>query len=186
MAWQLDKSHAHINFTVRHLMVTNVRGQFSDFDVNVDFNDQDLAKSSVEATIKAASIDTRFADRDTHLRSADFLDVENYPELTFKSKNIALNGRNNARIVGDLTIRGVTKEVVLDVEYTGIIKNPWGIQAAGFNAHTTIKRQDWGLVWNVALEAGGVLVGDDVKIDIELELVKVPEAATVGQDQQKA
>src|SRR5260221_6666700 len=186
MAWQLDKAHTHLSFTVRHLMVTNVRGQFEDLDVKVDFNDEDLAKSSVVATIKAASIDTRFADRDAHLRSADFLDAEHYPELTFKSKNVVLNGRNKGRIIGDLTIRDVTKEVVLDVEYTGVIKNPMGSQSAGLNAHTTIKRQDWGLVWNVALEAGGMLVGDDVKIEIELELVKVPEAAPVTANQQNS
>ena len=175
MAWQLDRAHTHIQFSVRHLMVTNVRGEFEDFDVKVTFDENNLVNSSVEATIKAESINTRVADRDTHLRSADFLDAAQYPVLTFKSKNISLADPNNGRIIGDLTIRGVTREVVLDVEYTGLLKNPWGQFAAGFNARTVINRKDWGLVWNVGLETGGVLVGDEVKIEIEAELVKVPE-----------
>lgn len=175
MAWQLDRAHTHIQFSARHLMVTNVRGQFDDFDITVNFDEENLVNSSVEAVIKAESINTRVGDRDNHLRSADFLDAANYPVITFKSKNIALNGANNGRIVGDLTIRGVTREVVLDVEYTGLLKNPWGQFAAGFNAHTVLNRKDWGLTWNVALETGGVLVGDEIKVEIEAELVKVPE-----------
>jgi polyisoprenoid-binding protein YceI len=175
MAWQLDRAHTQIQFSARHLMVTNVRGQFEDFDITVNFDEENLVNSSVEATIKAESLNTRVADRDTHLRSADFLDAANYPVITFKSKNIALNGANSGRIVGDLTIRGVTREVVLDVEYTGLLKNPWGQFAAGFNAHTVLNRKDWGLTWNVALETGGVLVGDEIKVEIEAELVKVPE-----------
>jgi len=175
MAWQLDRAHTQIQFSVRHLMVTNVRGQFEDFDIKVNFDEENLVNSNVEVTIKAESINTRVADRDTHLRSADFLDAANHPEITFKSKNIALNGANSGRIVGDLTIRNVTHEVVLDVEYTGLLKNPWGQFAAGFNAHTVINRKEWGLVWNVGLETGGVLVGDEIKIEVEAELVKVPD-----------
>jgi polyisoprenoid-binding protein YceI len=177
MAWQLDRAHTHIQFSARHLMVTNVRGQFEDFDIKVNFDEDNLVNSNVEVSIKAESINTRVADRDNHLRSADFLDAANYPVITFKSKHIALNGANAGRIAGDLTIRGVTREVVLDVEYTGLLKNPWGQFAAGFNASTVINRKDWGLVWNVALETGGVLVGDEIKIEVEAELVKVPESA---------
>jgi polyisoprenoid-binding protein YceI len=159
-----------------------VRGRFENFSGSVDFNEQEPAKSMVDVQIEAASINTRDGQRDAHLKSADFLNVEEYPYLTFKSKRVELINDNHARLVGDLTIRGVTNEVVLDVEYAGQSKTPWGSTSAGFSASTKINRKDWGLVWNVGLETGGVLVGDEVNINIELEIVKqaVAEAEEVA------
>jgi|SRR5581483_3227178 polyisoprenoid-binding protein YceI len=177
MPWQIDPAHSAIEFSVRHLMITNVRGQFDRFSGTVEFDEENPAQTKVNVQIEAASINTKAADRDNHLRSADFLDAANYPYLTFVSKNVALIDKNHARLSGDLTIRGVTKPVVLDVEYVGSVKNPWGMTSAGFNAHTKINRKDWGLEWNVALETGGVLVGDEIAINIEVELIKVQEQA---------
>ena len=180
MAWVIDASHSQVTFTVRHMMIANVRGRFENFSGSVDFNEQDPARSSVEVQIEAASINTRDEKRDGHLKSADFLEVEKHPYLTFKSKRVQKTGDSSGRITGDLTIRGVTREVVLDVDYNGQAKSPWGTTSAGFTASTKINRKDWGLNWNVALETGGLLVGDEVKIDIELEIVKQPEAEAVA------
>ncbi len=180
MSWQIDPAHTHIEFSVRHLMITNVRGQFDRFGGTVEFDEQNPAQTRVNVQIEAASINTKAADRDNHLRSADFLDAANHPYLTFVNKNVALTDKSHARLTGDLTIRGVTKPVVLDVEYVGSIKNPWGMTSAGFNARTRINRKDWGLEWNVALETGGMLVGDDITISIEVELIKVQEQAPAG------
>jgi polyisoprenoid-binding protein YceI len=177
MSWQIDPAHSAIEFSVRHLMITNVRGQFDKFGGSVDFDEQNPTQTKVNVQIEAASINTKAADRDNHLRSADFLDAANHPYLTFVSKNVALADKSHARLTGDLTIRGVTKPVVLDVEYVGSIKNPWGMTSAGFNARTKINRKDWGLEWNVALETGGMLVGDDITVSIEVELIKVQEQA---------
>lgn len=172
MAWQIDPAHSEINFTVRHMMISNVRGRFEKFSGTVDFNEADPSRSSVDVQIEAASINTKEAQRDGHLRSADFLDAEHYPYLTFKSKRVVKTGENTGRIIGDLTIRNVTREVVLEVEYAGQAKSPWGTTSAGFSATTTINRKDWNLTWNQALETGGVLVGDQIKIAIEVEVVK--------------
>lgn len=179
MAWQLDTAHSHVQFTVKHMMISKVRGQFDKFEVSVEFNEQDPALSSVEARIDAASINTNDAQRDAHLKSPDFLDAENYPYITFTSKRIEKVGENHGRITGDLTIRGITKEVVLDVEYAGQLRNPWGMMVAGASARTKVNRKDWGLTWNQALETGGLLVGEEITIDIELELVKQPEDEAV-------
>jgi polyisoprenoid-binding protein YceI len=175
MAWQIDASHSHIDFSVRHMMISKVRGQFTRFSGVVDMNEEDLTASRVEVQIEAASIDTRDAQRDAHLTSADFLNVEQYPYLTFKSTRIEQVNATHGRIIGDLTIRDVTREVVLDVEYAGQSKSPWGTTSAGFSAQTKINRKDWGLVWNVALETGGVLVGEEITIGIELEIVNQVE-----------
>lgn len=176
MSWQIDHSHSQITFSVRHMMVTNVRGEFDKFSGTVEFDEKTPANSKINVQIEAASINTKEPKRDDHLRSADFFDAANYPYLYFVSKNIVATDAQHGRVIGDLTIRGVTKEVVLDVEYTGSIKSPWGTTSAGFNAQTKINRADWGLTWNAALEAGGVLVGDDIKISIEAELVQVAES----------
>ena len=173
MAWQIDPAHSLIQFSARHLMISNVRGRFESFTGSVEFDEQDPTRSTVAVQIEAASINTKEPQRDTHLKSPDFLDAERYPYLSFRSKRVEKIDDAHGRIVGDLTIRDVTKEVVLDVEYTGQAKSPWGTVSAGFNATTKINRKDWGLVWNVALESGGVLVGDQVTISIELEAVKV-------------
>jgi polyisoprenoid-binding protein YceI len=156
------------------MMIANVHGQFENVSGTVDFNEQDPARSSVDVQIEVASLTTRDEKRDAHLRSADFFDAEQYPYMTFKSRRVEKLGENHGRLIGDLTIRGITKEVALDVEYTGQAKSPWGTTSAGFTARTKVNRKDWGLNWNVALETGGVLVGDTVNIEIEAEIVKQP------------
>ncbi len=180
MAWKIDPAHSQLLFTVRHLMVTNVRGEFDKFSGIVEFDVQHPEKSSVDVQIDAASINTKAADRDNHLRSADFLDVANYPTLHFVSKRIVVTDANHGKLIGDLTIRDVTKEVTLDVEYTGSAKTPWGTTSAGFNAHTKINRKDWNLTWNAPLETGGVLVGDELNVNIEIELTKVEQPAAAA------
>lgn len=176
MAWQLDKSHTHINFTARHMMISKVRGEFTNYDINVNFDEENPTQTTVDVTIYADSISTRDDKRDAHLRSADFFDVDTYPVLTFKSTKVEQINPNKGRLIGDLTIRDVTHEVTLDVDYAGLIKSPFGSISAGFSAETSISRKDWGLNWNVALETGGWLVSDKIDIEIELELVQIPEA----------
>lgn len=175
MLWQIDASHTHIQFTVRHMMISRVRGFFESYEGTVDFDEENPENTQVEVTIDAASINTRDQQRDNHLRSPDFLNAVEYPQLTFKSKRVEQTGKDKGRLIGDLTIRDITHEVVLNVEFIGKAKSPWGTESAGFNASTSINRKDWGLTWNQALETGGVLVGDEIKIDIELEIVKVPQ-----------
>ncbi len=172
MSWKIDPAHSEINFTVRHMMISNVRGRFEKFDGIVEGDEKNIANSTVDVQIEVGSINTKEAQRDAHLRSADFFNTEAFPYMTFKSNRVEALDASNGRIYGDLTIRDVTKEVVLDVEYSGMAKSPWGTESAGFTASTTINRKDWGLVWNVALETGGVLVGEEVKINIEVELIK--------------
>jgi polyisoprenoid-binding protein YceI len=175
--WVIDASHSQIQFSARHMMISKVRGQFHRFTGNVHFDEQTPANSSVNVEIEVASIDTRDEKRDGHLTSPDFLDVANYPTISFVSKRIEAVDETHGKITGDLTIRGVTREVTLDTEYNGQAQSPWGTTSAGFNASTKINRKDWGLNWNVALETGGVLVGEEVSIDIELEIVKqVPQS----------
>jgi len=171
-SWTVDKAHTSVEFAVKHMMFTTVRGRFAAFDINVVFDEANSERSSVEARIETASIDTREPNRDAHLRSADFFDAEQYPNLVFKSRRIerASNGRH--RIIGDLTVRGVTKEITLDTEFLGTGKNPWGAPVAAFSAEAKIDRKEFGLVWNAALETGGVLVGEDVKIQLEVELTQ--------------
>jgi len=174
MAWQIDNGHSHIQFSVRHMMLSKTRGDFQTFSGTINLNETNPAATTVDIQIDAASINTRDAQRDAHLRSPDFFNVDVYPHLTFKSKRVEVQG-DRAHMIGDLTIRDVTKEVTLDVEYAGQSKNPWGVTAAGFSAETKINRKDWGLIWNTVLETGGVAVGDEVTITIELELVKQPD-----------
>ena len=171
--WEFDKSHSSVSFHVRHLMVSKVHGRFHDWSGTLDLDADDLSRSHVEITIDAASIDTREAKRDDHLRSADFLDVEKFPKLEFRSTKIERLGADEAKLHGDLTIHGVTKPVVLDVELAGEVKDPWGGTRTGFTAKTAISRKEFGLTWNVALETGGLLVGDKIEIGIEIEAVKV-------------
>jgi len=180
MTWTIDNSHSEINFTVRHMMISNVRGQFERFTGTVDFNEEHPAQSSVDVQIEAASINTKEAKRDEHLRSADFLASDQYPYLTFKSQRVEVVDENHGKIHGDLTIRGISRPVALDVEYSGMAKSPWGTMSAGFTASTKISRKEWGLEWNAALETGGVLVGDEIKINIELEIVKQPQVEAVA------
>ena len=171
-SWIIDNSHSNIQFTVRHMMIAKVRGRFPNFSGTVVFDEQNPVNSSVDVQIEVASIDTRDERRDGHLASPDFLDAANYPSMSFVSKRVEVVDANHGKITGDLTIRGVTNEVTLDTEYSGQALSPWGSTSAGFSASTTINRKDWGLNWNVALETGGLLVGEEVKIEIELELIK--------------
>lgn len=179
MSWKIDTAHSEIFFSVRHMMISKVRGEFEKFDGQIDFDQENPKNTTVDVQIEAASINTNEAQRDEHLKSADFFDVENYPVLRFKSRHVELTGNNTVRLVGDLTIRDITREVTLDVEFSGSMTNPWGKTVAGFSAHTTINRKEWNLNWNVALEAGGWLVGEEIDISVGLELIKqeLPETA---------
>ena len=180
MSWQIDPAHTTIQFSARHMMITNVRGQFDRFSGTVEFDEDNPAATTVDVQIEAASINTRNADRDAHLKSADFLNAEKYPYLRFQSKRVERLDETHARLSGDLTIRDVTREVALEVEYVGRAQSPWGTLSVGFAASATINRKDWGLTWNQALETGGVLVGDEVKISVEVELVQQAKAATTA------
>ncbi|MBX3064015.1 MAG: YceI family protein [Anaerolineae bacterium] len=181
MAWVIDNAHTRIEFVAKHMMITNVRGGFKNYSGTVQIDETNPQNSKVEVSIDVASLQTGDEKRDGHLKSADFFDVEKYPTMTFKSKRVELpapNSTEHFKLIGDLTIKDVTKEVVLDVTNEGRQKTPWGTTAAGFTASTSVNRKDWGLTWNVALEAGGWLVGDTIKINIETELVQQPEAVT--------
>ena len=167
----IDPAHTEVGFVARHLMVSKVRGSFTQVTGEVTIAEDPLA-SSVSASILAASIDTGVADRDNHLRSGDFLDVEKYPELTFRSTRLVQPKDNEFHLVGELTIRDVTREVTLDVEFDGVAVSPWGQEVVAFTATTEIDREDWGITWNQALEAGGVLVSKKVKIEISAEATR--------------
>src|SRR5262245_31457000 len=158
----IDPTHTTVGATARHLMVSKVRGRFTQVSGTIEVAENPL-DSSVAVAISTASIDTGVADRDNHLRSADFLDVEQYPELTFRSTRVVKQGGSDLVLAGDLTIRGVTREVELDVEYHGVATSPWGQQVIGFSASTEIDREDFGMTWNAALETGGVVVGKKLK-----------------------
>ncbi len=177
MTWALDKSHSAVEFSVRHMMVSTVRGHFTDFDAEVELDPTDLTKSRGRAVIRTASIDTREEKRDAHLRSADFFDVEKYPEMVFESRRIEARGGNRYLVEGDLTIKEATQPVQLEVELQGRGQSPWGSQVAGFEASGKISREQFGLNWNVALEAGGWLVGDEIKIRLDVELSEEAERA---------
>lgn len=174
--WNLDSSHTTAAFSARHMMVTTVRGQFQKVSGTMDFDPENPTNASVNVTIDAASLVSGVIDRDNHLRSADFLDVENYPNITFKSTKVELTGDDTANIIGDLTVRGVTRPVTIKAEYLGQTNSPFGDVRAGFSGRTKINREDFGLTWNVALETGGVLVGKDITIDLDVQAIKVVEA----------
>ncbi len=171
--WNIDPEHSNIGFKVRHLMISNVKGNFEKHKGVVEINDQDITKSRVEVSIDTASINTNVQKRDDHLRSAEFFDVAKYPTMTFISKKVAKAGNDKLNVTGDLTLHGITREVVLDVEGpTGESKDPWGVIRRGAVAGTKINRKDFGLVWNKALETGGVAVGDEITITLEIEMIK--------------
>jgi len=166
----IDPTHTRVGFVARHMMVSKVRGNFTDVSGEIVVA-EDPTQSAVQVVIKTASIETRVADRDNHLRSPDFLDVEKFPELTFRSTGLVPTD-GGFQLRGDLTIKDVTREVTLDVEYEGVVRSPWGQEVIGFNATTEIDREEFGITWNQALETGGVLVGRKVKIEIELEAIR--------------
>ena len=168
----IDKTHSEAAFQVRHL-ITKVRGRFADFGGSITFNDAQPAQSSVSFTIQAASIDTSTPDRDAHLRSEDFFAVDTYPTITFESTGITAAGGNNYQVAGNLTMRGVTKAITIPMTLLGTAVDPWGNQKLAFEGEVTINRKDYGLNWNAALEAGGFLVGDDVKISLSIQAAAV-------------
>jgi polyisoprenoid-binding protein YceI len=173
--WEIDPAHSIAEFTVKHMMFTTVRGRFTAIEGSITVDEENPDQSSVEVHLDAASIDTGNDDRDQHLRSADFLDVEKHPRLVFRSKRVegaAFEEGESFTVVGDLEIRGTTREVELDATYGGRGTDPWGGTRAGFSADTKIDRRDWELTWNQALESGGVLVGHDVKLDLDVQAVK--------------
>lgn len=169
--WNIDIGHSGVNFAVRHMVFAKVRGRFRDWQASLSYDPANLAAASVNVEIDAGSIDTGVADRDKHLRSADFFDVEKFPTMTFKSKRVEKPSSEGFQLVGDLSLHGVTKEVTLDVEIGGRQKDPWGSERVGYSATTRIDRKDFGLTWNQALEAGGIMVGDRVDITLEVEAV---------------
>jgi polyisoprenoid-binding protein YceI len=170
--WNIDPAHSVAQFKVRHMMISNVKGEFTHIRGTLKL-DPDVTKSQIEASIDAATINTREKDRDTHLKSADFLNVEKFPTLTFKSTRVSKKNEADLAVEGDLTIHGVTRKVVFDVEAPGEpMKDPWGNMRIGVAATTTIKRKDFGLTWNSSLETGGVLVGEDVHITVDVEFIK--------------
>jgi polyisoprenoid-binding protein YceI len=171
--WNIDPEHSNVGFKIKHLMVSNVNGNFNKYTGVIEIDDKDITKSTVQVTIDTNSINTNVQKRDEHLRSADFFDVAKYPTMTFISKKVAKAGKDKLKVTGDLTLHGVTKEVVLDVEGPSVeSKDPWGNIRKGATATTKINRKDFGLVWNAALETGGVVVGDDVNIILEIEMIK--------------
>ena len=168
--YAIDPAHTSVTFSIRHL-VTRVQGQFRDVAGTIEVNRQEPAASSVTFTIQAASIDTRIEQRDKHLKSPDFFDVAKYPEITFVSKKVVAKDKTRFEVTGDFTMHGVTKEITVPVEYLGDIKDPWGNDRAGFSVKTTLNRKDYGIVWNKALDQGGMMLGDDVDVDIQIEAV---------------
>ncbi len=173
--YTIDKAHSEVSFQVRHL-VTQVRGKFDDYQGTINLDPAKLENSSVDFSIKVDSIDTDLADRDKHLRSPDFFDTAKFPEITFKSKGIKKSGADTYAVLGTLTMRGVSKDVTLPVTFLGKVKDPWGNEKAGFSTELTLSRKDYGINWNAALDNGGVVLGDDVKISINLETQKQKEA----------
>lgn len=170
--WSVDAAHSGIDFSVRHMVIAKVKGAFHTYEASIDADPEDLTSADIAFSVDTSSVDTRNADRDNHLRSADFLDVENHPKMTFQSTRIVKTGEGAYDITGDLTLHGVTRSETFAASYEGQGKDPWGNEKVGFSAQGAIKRSDYGLTWNAALETGGVLVGDEVQISLELEAVK--------------
>jgi polyisoprenoid-binding protein YceI len=174
--WQFDPVHSSAEFAVRHMMVSTVKGTFKSLAGAIVYDEARPEDSQVEAQIDAASIDTGVADRDTHLRSADFFDVEKFPKLTFRSTSIEADGPHSGKMHGELTIHGVTNRVSLDVSYLGEVTDPWGNRRRGYTAETTLNRKDFGMTWNMVLDAGGVLVGDKIKVTLNIEAIEKAKA----------
>jgi polyisoprenoid-binding protein YceI len=180
MSWIIDPAHSHLQFTVRHMMIAKVRGTFDQFNGFIDYDPNNPAETNVQVTVDVDSVYTREDKRDAHLRSPDFFDVESFPHMTFRSTRVEPAGEGQGMLYGDLTIKDKTNEIVLEVNYEGMAKSPWGTTSVGFSASGKINRKEWSLNWNQALETGGWLVGDEIKIDIEVELVKQEEQEEEG------
>ena len=182
MNWQFDAGHTHIGFTGRHMMVATVRGQFEKFSGTVEFDEHDLTRSKADIEIEAASVNTHNVQRDEHFRSADFFDAEHYPSITFKSKRVVMHDEHHGQLTGDLTIRNITREVVLEGEYAGVNQTPWNTYSAGFSLRCKVNRKDWGLNWNMILAGGGLVASDEITLAIDLELTKQVEAVASSRD----
>jgi polyisoprenoid-binding protein YceI len=178
MTWLIDDVHTHVGFSVKHMMVTTVRGQFKKYKGTLDIDPKDFSKSKFAGEIEVASIDTGNDQRDAHLRTSDFFDAPNHPKIAFKSSRIEPKGDNEFVVHGDLTIRGVTKPVALDVEFLGTSKNPWGKTVTGLSVRGTINRKDFGVNYNAVLEAGGVAVGEKVNLEIDVEAIAAEASAS--------
>ena len=178
MSWQIDPGHSYIGFTGRHMMVTTIRGEFEKFTGTVVFDEHDLTRSTVDIQIEAASVNTRNSQRDNHFRSADFFDVDHFPFITFKSKRVILTDGNYGQLIGDLTIRNITKEVALEGEYGGVNLTPFNAYTAGFNLRGKVNRKDWGLNWNAVLAGGGLVASDEITLVIDIELKNPVEVAS--------
>ncbi len=170
--WAIDASHSAVEFSVRHMMIAKVKGAFHEFEAEIEADIQDLTTADISFKINLSSVDTRNGDRDGHLKSADFFDVENYPALDFKATSISKSGEGEYEVTGDVSLHGVTRSETFEVTFEGSGKDPWGNTKAGFSAKGAIKRSDYGLTYNAALETGGVLIGDEVKISLEIEALQ--------------
>ena len=170
--WSIDPSHSNVEFSVRHLMIATVKGRFADVEGSVTIDEAEPSRSNVDVRIKTASIDTRSEQRDNHLRSADFFDAANFPLIAFQSRKVERKGEGKFAVTGDLTMHGVTRSVVLSAIEEGRARDPWGNDRVAFSASAKVDRKDFGLQWNVALETGGVMVGDEIKISLDVELVR--------------
>jgi polyisoprenoid-binding protein YceI len=176
--WTLDPMHSELGFKIKHLMITNVSGSFKNFNIEMDTKGEDLSTAQVRLTADLASISTNNEQRDAHLRNGDFFDTDNFPQLEFRSTNVEDKDDENFTLVGDLTLKGISKPVRLNVEYSGVTKDPWGGERAGFTVTGKIKRSDFGINFNAVLETGGVALSDEVKINADVQLVKHPAAVT--------
>ncbi|WP_433750627.1 YceI family protein [Falsibacillus pallidus] len=170
--WAVDAAHSSVDFSIKHMMIANVKGAFLNFEATVDADPTDLTDAEIDFSIDLSSIDTRNEDRDNHLKSADFFDVEQYPKMTFKSTKVVNKGDHEYDVTGELSLHGVSKQETFHVAFEGQGKDPWGNEKVGFSADGSINRSDYGLTWNSALETGGVLVGDKVKINLQIEAAK--------------
>ena len=183
--WAIDPFHSEIAFKVKHLMITNVKGVFREFDASIYTTGDDFMTAEIDCWINPASVDTGNADRDAHLKSADFFDVENHKEINFTANTYEKVDNDSYELYGDLTIKGITKRIKLDVEFGGVIRDPWGNEKAGFSINGKVNRKDWGLDWNSLLEGGGLLVGNDIWISCEIELSKsneIPDVSASGKN----
>lgn len=179
--WKIDPSHSLVEFSVKHMMIATVKGRFGQIEGEVTVDSANLTQAAFNLTVDISSIDTRDPGRDTHLRSADFFDVDQYPTVSFRSRAVTKRDDDELTLVGDLTIHGVTRETEFELTYEGQAKDPWGNERVGFSARTTINRKEFGLTWNAALETGGVLVGENVKIEVHLEGIRQAEAAPTSE-----
>ncbi len=185
MAWVIDNSHSSIEFAVKHMMISTVKGRFNSYTGTVNLDEERPERSTAEVTVDLSSIDTRDANRDAHLRAADFFNTEAHPSMTFRSSRVEAVGPERYRLIGDLDILGTSREVAFDITDEGKMKDPWGNIKWGFTGQTVINRKDFGLNWNVALEAGGVLVGDQVRVALEFQLLQQADVPAVAADAEK-